>query len=193
MSSVDIVEMQLPTQALGSFEPPKVDFEKTEEAFSSLRYGFNIGAISLLIPQFIGSEMHLQPPVYRIPNTPEYFEGVCNIRGNIVPVYNFFKAFNILSKKAPAQAEHESSVGERRKKAQQQRILSIGEGERMVAVVVDQLPKAIQISEQAIQVNDLSTLPDLLIDYVSTSYLVDEVYWHELDLIQLIKTLSGNG
>jgi len=43
--------------------------------------------------------------VVKIPNTPEYIEGIINLRGEILPVYNLRKKFNLEDKQSSNEAK----------------------------------------------------------------------------------------
>ena len=43
--------------------------------------------------------------VVKIPNTPEYIEGIINLRGEILPVYNLRKKFNLKDKQSSSEAK----------------------------------------------------------------------------------------
>lgn len=43
--------------------------------------------------------------VVKIPNTPEYIEGIINLRGEILPVYNLRKKFNLKDKQSSSESK----------------------------------------------------------------------------------------
>ncbi len=181
-----------PSEALNQFTPPDFDTDVKVESVSIVRYGINIGGVFLLIPQFGGSEVLLKPPLYTIPNTPAYFLGVCNIRGNIAPVYDLVKAFNLVRKDRDRPQDSTSSVVDRRTESRQKRILVIGNGEQMVGIEIYSLPQTIQISDHTNRISEQQPLPDRLVGFVQGGYVVEDRQWHELDFMQLIKSLSSN-
>jgi len=52
------------------------------------RYGVQLGEYGLLLPQSTICEIAEELPEGGLPNTPEWFVGVINQRGNIVPVFD---------------------------------------------------------------------------------------------------------
>lgn len=53
----------------------------------NIRHGFNIGSVSLLVPKKVPSEIIIAPLIYPIPNTPQWFSGFINHRGETLPVF----------------------------------------------------------------------------------------------------------
>ncbi len=179
----------LPSQALNEFVPPAMDLETRSESQSAVRYGIEFAEIHLLIPQFGGSEVLLQSPTFQLPNTPGFLLGVSNIRGNIVPIYDLFKAFNL--RRARPEAEQAEFV-ERRKQERQQRILVLGVGDRSVGLVIANLPEVVPVFDDSDRISELQPLPDRLAKFVLGGYVINGTHWHEVDFMQLIKDLSGN-
>jgi twitching motility protein PilI len=186
------IEQQPLSEVLNQFVPPEFSSTVDADSSSHARYGIDIGGVSLLIPQFGGSEVIMQPPVFQIPNTSDFFRGVCNIRGNIVPVYDFFKAFNLSRNFRQGIDSQAIPLHERRNEGRQQRILILGTGEQSVGLVINTLPQAIEIFSSTNRISELQPLPDRLAEFVVGGYVVDDVHWHELDFMKMIRVLSSN-
>jgi twitching motility protein PilI len=193
MDNAQKLDEQPLSEVLNQFIPPEFKTSEKTEADSHARYGIDIGGVLLLIPQFGGSEVIIQPPVFQIPNTSDYFLGVSNIRGNIVPVYNFFKAFNLKHSYRSGNSGSAIPLHDRRNESRQQRILVLGTGEQSVGLIINTLPQAVQISNSTTRISELQPLPDRLAEFVVGGYVVGGVHWHEVDFIQLIRVLSSNG
>jgi len=71
--------------------------------------------------------------ITRVPKTPNYLEGVINLRGKIVPVLNLRKRFNM--------SEQDNK---------QKRFLIIGYKKALVGIVVDEVSEVIEFSEEEI-------------------------------------------
>jgi chemotaxis signal transduction protein len=59
-----------------------------------IRHGFNVGTLSLLVPKSIASEVIQADAIYSIPNTPKWFSGFVNHRGEALPVFYLEALFN---------------------------------------------------------------------------------------------------
>lgn len=89
-------------------------------------YGVNIMEVQEIGPY--------SEPV-RVPNTPEFIEGVINLRDNVIPVISLKKRFNI-----PGQDLTENT-----------RTIVINLGDKQIAFVVDDASEVITIDEADIQ------------------------------------------
>ena len=174
MIAEELGGLKLPSEALQSFTPPDVDSGTAAIARFQIRYGVTFGGISMLIPQYTASEIVLEPTITKIPNSPACFPGVCNIRGNIVPVYDLFVAFNL---------EKQEVKG--------RRVLVLGTGESAIGLVVDGLPVAVKILEHSAPVKDSQSLPSLLQKYIAGGFVIDDTNWYESRFTEIIGALSG--
>ncbi len=183
----------LPSEALQQFTPPDVVSDDVKSIQLETRYGVHMGELNMLIPEHGGSEVLLQPPVFNIPHTPSFFLGVCNIRGNIVPIYDLFLAYVL--NRASEQTnddDQEHQVPDRRSRSRQKRILILGSGEQSIGLAIELLPIVIPVTEETQRINELQPLPDRLMKFVLGGYVIDNRHWYEIDFLNLIKDLSGN-
>lgn len=142
------------------------------EQTQHLRYGFRVGGIGLLVVAGTVSEVIENTQVYRIPNTALWFSGLINLRGNLVPVFDLKCLFGL------GQGGH----GEDRP------VLVVGQGKRVVGIMVDGLPRAIDTSRRSAQV---PPLPPELAEHVRTAYLDAEELWLDLDFEAFFKALGA--
>ncbi len=183
----------LPSEALQQFTPPDVVSDDVKSIQLETRYGVHMGELNMLIPEHGGSEVLLQPPVFNIPHTPSFFLGVCNIRGNIVPIYDLFLAYVL--NRASEQTnddDQEHQVPDRRSRSRQKKILILGSGEQSIGLAIELLPIVIPVTEETQRINELQPLPDRLMKFVLGGYVIDNRHWYEIDFLNLIKDLSGN-
>ncbi len=183
----------LPSEALQQFTPPDVVSDDVKSIQLETRYGVHMGELNMLIPEHGGSEVLLQPPVFNIPHTPSFFLGVCNIRGNIVPIYDLFLAYVL--NRASEQTnddDQEQQVPDRRSRSRQKKILILGSGEQSIGLAIELLPIVIPVTEETQRINELQPLPDRLMKFVLGGYVIDNRHWYEIDFLNLIKDLSGN-
>lgn len=96
-------------------------------------YGVNIMQV-----QEIG---HYAEPV-KVPNTPEFVEGIMNLRDNVIPVISLRKRFNITEENLN-KSEQDSN--------ENRRTIIINLGDRQVAFIVDDASEVLTLDEASIQ------------------------------------------
>jgi purine-binding chemotaxis protein CheW len=80
-------------------------------------------------------EIIRMPTITRVPNTPQYVEGVINLRGKVIPIINMRKRFSL------ADAEYDK----------QTRIMVMDVGGELMGFIVDAVSEVIRISSSEIQ------------------------------------------
>ncbi|MBL1142315.1 MAG: hypothetical protein HND53_09825 [Proteobacteria bacterium] len=140
----------------------------------NIRYGFRLGEINFLINEFSMSEVVIKPVIYSIPNTPSWIQGLINLRGILVPVFNLKKHIR------PDNDEINSST-----------LLVLDKGERAFATFIDSLPDSINIDEVDLKnVAIPDNIPDILKEYVTETYELNKEIWLELDYDIFIKNIT---
>lgn len=89
-------------------------------------YGVNIMQVQEIGPY--------EKPV-KVPNTPDFIEGVINLRGNVIPVISLKKRFNI-----PGQELTDST-----------RTIVINFGDKQIAFIVDDASEVLTLDESDVQ------------------------------------------
>lgn len=164
-----------PDDALAYFEPPEgiqLAAVNQVQQRETVRYGFRIGDLGLLIDTGVGSEVLAMPDVATLPNTPPGFMGLINLRGNLVPVYDL-RIMLDLSPRAPGV---------------EAMVLVFGKGDRAVGVSIDGYPEAL------IELHRMPHLPafsEVIRKHFSTGYIKDDSVWLEFDHNNFFETLSG--
>lgn len=166
-------------QSLDHFDPFQglIDHEEKAEELRNMRYGFQIGGQNILIDSHTLCEVIQNVQIYRIPNTHSWVLGVINLRGNLVPVFDFLKR---LDKTAT--------------RGEDQRLLVFDQGERAVGIYIEGLPQALQIDPEnpeqraAIPVE----LPDNINEHVSGAYRCNDKVWLEIDHRELFAELLAD-
>lgn len=74
--------------------PPVEAFPQAVKASQTGRYVLLMQEWKFLLPLSVLAELILEPEIYTLPYSSQYFKGLCNIRGNIVPVYTPFSQHN---------------------------------------------------------------------------------------------------
>ncbi|WP_342304451.1 chemotaxis protein CheW [Methanolobus sp. ZRKC5] len=116
-------------------------------------------------------EIIRMPEITQIPQSPEYVEGVINLRGKIIVVINLDKRFNLSSKDVD---EHS-------------RIIVVEIGDNVVGMIVDSVNEVLRINASSID-----PAPELVTSSVSKQYItgVGKLDDRLLILLDLAKVLN---
>ncbi len=109
------------TNTLQQDEQQLVVFDLSTEA-----YGVDIGAVREII--------RLQD-ITRVPRTPEFVEGVINLRGKVIPVVDLRKRFGL-----PAEEE-----------SKENRIVVVDIGAQDIGVIVDAVTEVLRIATESVE------------------------------------------
>jgi twitching motility protein PilI len=117
------------------------------------------------------SELVDDTEIYPLPTTPDWFGGLINLRGGLVPVFDLKKLF----------ASDESDGGK-------QNLLVLNAGPGAVAVLIDGLPLTLDISKRPPQT---PPLPEILREHSQAVYLREQAIWVDFDFDGLFRA-AGN-
>ena len=109
------------TETLQQDEQQLVVFDLSSEA-----YGVDIGAVREII--------RLQD-ITKVPRTPEFVEGVINLRGKVIPVVDLRKRFGL-----PAEEE-----------SKENRIVVVDIGAQDIGVIVDAVTEVLRIATESVE------------------------------------------
>lgn len=135
------------------------------------REGFQVGHLGLMIRYQDGSELADLPTTYRLPNAPEWFTGVANLHGLLIPVFDLARYLGI----------------ERQGNAKRM-LLVLSHGADAAGVIIDGLPLRLRVNP-ADQAED-APIPVPLEGCVSQTYWAGERAWMELQVDALLNRLS---
>lgn len=136
------------------------------------RQGFFVGNVGLMINYIDGSQLVEMPDVYQLPSAPNWFKGVANINGNIIPVFDLVEYF-----------------GFSRTTLKKPMLLVLSHDANATGVIIDGLPNRLEWSgEQEVERNNA---PDLLIEHIHTACMIDESLWFDLDVNSLCDALEN--
>ncbi|MBP1909890.1 chemotaxis protein CheW [Methanolobus bombayensis] len=115
-------------------------------------------------------EIIRMPEITQIPQSPDFVEGVINLRGRIIVVINLDKRFNLASKEADAHS----------------RIIVVEIGDNVVGMIVDSVNEVLRIPESSVD-----PAPDLVMSNISKEYItgvgkLDERLLIFLDLAKIM-------
>ncbi|MBC5768040.1 chemotaxis protein CheW [Ramlibacter albus] len=137
------------------------------DASHELRQAFRCGPLRLMVRYEDGSELTEMPPVYKLPNTPEWFLGIANLHGLLVPVFD-------LARFAGVQAPE----------PQQAYLLVLSHGDDSAGVVIEGLPRRLRILPHEHTGTDAA--PQGLAPYLRGGALTAGELWLDLDRAALL-------
>ena len=117
---------------LDGYEDQEVNADRGKKRF----YGFRLHDLQLLLDFDIRSEVINDAVVTPLPLMPSYVTGLCNVRGNLVPVYDMHEKLGM----------DKPSSGASKKK-----ILVLGENENMAGIEIQDMVVSLEFDEQDIQ------------------------------------------
>jgi twitching motility protein PilI len=161
-----------PSAALSRFHPPgdvAIGLRQSVPV-QPTRFGFRVGQLHFLIQPKTHSEVMVQPHVYPIPNVPQWFLGVLNLRGNLLPVFGLHQLL-------------QAGNGSRHKHT----VLLLDRGREAVGVSIDGLPQVVTLNHT---LHDLPALPAGLQEHVSAAYVTDGLIWLDFDHQSFFTTLG---
>lgn len=149
-----------PSEALSRFVPSHSQRYRDVRSLTPTRFGFRIGDLGLLVPIGMVSELIEEYEVYHLPTTPEWFRGLMNLRGSLVPIFDLKILF------------------EMRTGGIKSRLLILNERSKAVGVLIDNVPKNVELGQPLPQT---PPLPQLLAQYSQGSYVKNQDIWIEFD------------
>jgi len=150
-----------PSEALTRFVPDGTVQVRKVRAVAPIRFGVRVGDIGLLIPQGMLSEMVDDAEIYPLPTTPLWFQGLINLRGSLVPVFDLKALFEM--------EEH---------KVETSNLLVLNSGEEAVGILIDSFPLTLDVT-QILEQHPM--LPPVLREYSQAVYVQGEEVWVEFD------------
>lgn len=164
-------ELLTPSEALNRFMPTEqFGIIGEDETAEPAHYGCRVANVGLILDTEKGSEVIDEISIGTILNTPSWFSGVINLRGNLVPVFN-------LKKLIPCEEEGIT----------RQRILVIDKGFKAAGIIIDELPQALYGLHSLPQ---LPPVPDILSEHVRAAYAQDDNIWLDCDFEGFFKGLG---
>ena len=132
----------------------RLRFDKTEddedEGMLQL-VGFDIGSEQFGVDILMVQEIIRSAKVTAVPNSPEFVEGVINLRGNIIPVVDLRKRLYLYDEASESKRSW---------------ILILNIGERVVGFIVDQVTHVIKLPETSVQ-----PPPDIVVSGLESQYI----------------------
>lgn len=155
------------------FLKQKQGAQLTNSEVPQRRFGVTLGAYNLLLAPGLYSEFITQLELSPLPNSGSLMQGLINVRGNIVPVYDISVIVDETSKRSNT-------------------ALLIGRPEHGAALLTASKPRAIQVSPEQ-RVLPSSSLPPALDACCDGAYVIDQEHWLSLNHDVLFSTLARSG
>ena len=160
-----------PSDALNRFQiPAGMIIDLPTPARTRARYGFRIGDIGLLIDADTVSEVMEPLPTQPLPHTADWLLGLCNLRGNLVPIYDLERLFGLQIRDP-----------------HNRMLLLIDEGEKAVGILIDGLPSVPDLSHR---LNRIPPIPTMLTNHVGDAYFKDQQIWLEFNHDSFFRALA---
>jgi chemotaxis signal transduction protein len=137
------------------------------------RQGFRIGDLHLMIRYEDGSELSEIPVIHRMPSAPDWFCGVANLHGKVVPVFDLARYIGV---------EPASDA--------KRMLLVLSRGADAAGVVIDGLPVRLRIETE--NFTDDMLVPLALEGLVKRSYWIEEHNLMDLNVEALLAQLEQN-
>ena len=134
-------------------------------------YGFKLQDIQLLLDADIRSEVINDVVITPLPLMPSFISGLCNVRGNLVPVYNMHEKLGL-----EITTQNSSSS----------KVLVLGDNENMAGIVVQEMVMSLEFDEQDIRRNVFSDHQQLN-ECITYSYQKNGSNWYGFDYKKLFK------
>lgn len=164
--------MKSPHNALEDAASIPFDLAANEQVDAKIiTLGYQCADWNFLVCHAVMAEVLPLPKINPVPRSPSYCWGICNIRGNITPVFD-------LSEKLTGESEF--------KPRDNFYILLQGSANNSIGIVINKIPKSMHF-EQAQLIVPPSYLPENLNEYIQDNYCQNEEVWHELDVVDLFK------
>jgi twitching motility protein PilI len=151
-----------PEEALNRFQKPDaalLGLDLSHHDYDLPRYGFLVDGIGFMISSEILCEVVKNYMVYPIPNTQPWMQGLVNLRGNLIPVYDLSLLLGFSDQ--PMESGN---------------LLVIDTGQESVGVIINSLPQPCDISDWP-EITQIPELPTGLPEFVTDAYTADNVIW----------------
>ncbi|MCW8955650.1 MAG: chemotaxis protein CheW [Gammaproteobacteria bacterium] len=155
-----------PEEALTRFQGPGIsllDLDIQSQADDVKRYGFEIGDLGFLIKEQTICEVVKDFKIFPIPNTRSWMRGWINLRGNLIPVYDFALLFGLTEEPK-----------------YYQNLLILDKQSESIGILIEKLPKPCDVSHW----QKLSHIPQMQIDmtdFILQTYRTDDRIWLDLE------------
>ena len=183
-SNTPSAPLMLPTDAL------TLGFEMSREAAVlpgsragsqerlQLRQGLSVAGLHLMIHYEDGSELADVPQVFRLPHSPTWFRGMCNLHGALIPLISLDDYLDV----ADHQAQKDGNVAKTM-------MLVLGHGADAVGMLIDGLPRRLRFATDS-RIDD-AAVPEALAGCIANTYWIDGQSWMDFVPTELLDRLES--
>ena len=115
--------------------------------------GFGIGKEIFGVDILMVQEIIRSAPITHVPNSPEFVEGVINLRGDIIPVIDLRKRLNLYKDVSPIESDRSW-------------ILILDIDGRVTGFIVDKVNEVLKIDE-----NNIEPAPEIVLSGLDNQYI----------------------
>lgn len=148
----------------------KIEQANLLDGNSGHKFVFKTGSFNLVLPEYQPAEVIVPPRICAIPNTPDWFRGMINLRGNLLPVFDLDGLIT------GAHSETRNWL------------IVFGNDESMASLCIDTLPTSMELNNKLDLADD--EIPEILYKHLNNIYLEDNVIWLEPDYESLLSEFS---
>jgi len=150
------------------------DVQETEKEQIMQLVGFMIGKELFGVDILMVQEIIRSAPITAVPNSPDFIEGVINLRGSIIPVIELRKRLNLYNKNQDKDKDW---------------ILIVNVENRVTGFIVDSVTKVLKIRKDSIE-----PPPDIVVAGLKSQYIrgVCEINKHLLIFLDFSRILKTN-
>ena len=168
--------MLAPVAALTRFRPDtSVLGNRARDQAAYTRHGVKVGDTGIFLPYLERVEIVELQSVCPIPNTPMWFMGMINNRGNLMPVFDL-KLFMAMGVDQPSRW-----------------LMILGHGSKAAGLCIDSLPAVIE-NPQLVDVDQAvvqTAVPQALLRHLAGTYMHNGKVWVDLDYDKLFPDLCA--
>ncbi len=149
--------------------------DEKDDSLDTRYYGFRVGNLNLLISEEMSSEILEDSTINPILLAPNWLIGVCNVRGDIVPIIDLEQ---IVTSKI--------GITEPRK----YKTLILSQEGNSIGLLLAKLPVSIYFNKEE-RVSNYSKLPELIQPFTTIAYERKQNIWTCLDFSTFISSFSN--
>jgi len=164
-------ESSLPSQVLNSpfilKDTDSIDSQSdlVEASTTFWTHSYSVAGMGLLLPEGTVGEVFDELPMCRIPNTNEWLHGIASQRGNVVPIFDLAKMFDLETVSADKKRKY----------------FLIGQREKAVGILIDEMPARISLDRKE-RLTSAPPLPEMLQPFAHACYQTDNKVWVDWDV-----------
>lgn len=161
-------EWMKPEMALSRFKRKAIEVvgaDTVQDQNVSTRYGYKVKDMGFLISENTLCEVVKYPEVYPLPNTNKWLRGLVNIRGNLVPVFDFSLLIGV--------TEDSSDI---------ENLLVMGNAEKSIGVLIESVPVVCDV-DNFNEIDNIKNSLNGLEDYIEKTYIDEKtnIIWLDVN------------